>query len=191
MKRARHAGFTLVEVLVALAILAALATFAWRATAALVDGETRLTAEAQRWQRLDALFARLEADLRAAVPRPVRAGAQQREASLVGTDGAIVFTRAGGAAGEPGAEGTRLGYRLVNDTLEIVYWPRLDRAAGVEPVAYPLASGVARFDVRYADDDGAFADRWPPPPRDDLPRALSLTLTLADGARLERLVVLR
>ena len=189
-------GFTLVEVLVALAILAALATFAWRATASLVEGETRLSAEAQRWQRLDALFARLDADLRAALPRPVRVGPQQREPALVGgatADGAssIVFTRAGGGTADAGAEGTRLGYRLAGTTLEILYWPRLDRAAGVEPVAYALASGVARFDVRYADEDGAFADRWPPPKRDDLPRALTVSLTLADGTRVERLVVLR
>ena len=193
----RHGGgFTLVEVLVALAILAALATFAWRATASLVEGETRLSAEARRWQRLDALFARLDADLRAAVPRPVRVGLQPREPAFIGgapADGAsaIVFTRAGGAATEPGAEGVRMGYRLSGDTLEILYWPRLDRAAGVAPAAYPLEPGVARFDVRYADDDGAFADRWPPPRRDDLPRALSIALTLADGARIERLVVLR
>jgi general secretion pathway protein J len=186
----RSRGFTLLEVLVALAILAALATFAWRATASLVEGEVRLSAEAQRWQRLDALFARLDADLRAAVPRPVRVGPSQREPALAGRADAIVFTRGGGAAGEPGVEGTRLGYRLAGDTLQIVYWPRLDRAAGVEPVVYALAGGVARFELRYADEDGAFADRWPPPRVDELPRAVSIALTLADGARIERLVVL-
>ena len=42
MKRA--SGFTLVEVLVALVVLALFATFAWQATASLVDGEARLSA---------------------------------------------------------------------------------------------------------------------------------------------------
>ena len=193
MMRAR--GFTLVEVLVALAILAAMATFAWRATASLVEGEAHLAAEAQRWQRLDALFARLEADLRAAVPRSVRVP-QGREPAFVGTsatDGAaaFAFTRAGGEPAEPGAEGVRLGYRLAGDTLEILYWPRLDRGPGLEPARYALASGIARFDVRYADDDGEWSERWPPDRREELPRALAISLTLADGAQLERLVVLR
>jgi general secretion pathway protein J len=185
-------GFTLVEVLVALAILAAMAMFAWRATASLVEGEARLSGEAQRWQRLDAVFARLDADLRGAVPRPVRVGPLAREPAFAGTASAIAFTRAGSAPSEPGADGTRLAYRLAGGTLEILYWPRLDRAAGVEPAAYALASGVARFDVRYADEDGAWTDRWPPVRRDDLlPAAVALTLTLDDGARVERLVALR
>jgi prepilin-type N-terminal cleavage/methylation domain-containing protein len=37
--RTRRAGFTLVEVLVALAILAVIGVLAWRAMAALADGE--------------------------------------------------------------------------------------------------------------------------------------------------------
>ncbi|MEO8487093.1 MAG: type II secretion system minor pseudopilin GspJ [Betaproteobacteria bacterium] len=195
MKPMRARGFTLIEMLVALVVLAVFATFAWRATASLVEGEAHLSVEAQRWQRLDALFARIEADARAAVPRPIRIPLG-REPAFVGSgtpDGAsaFAFTRAGGDAGESGAEGTRIGYRLAGDTLQILYWPRLDRAAGVEPAVYPLAGGVARFEVRYADDDGSFFERWPPDRRNDLPRALAIALTLADGARVERLIVLR
>jgi type II secretion system protein J len=137
----------------------------------------------------------MEADLRAAVPRSIRVP-QGREPAFSGTSaddgaGAFAFTRAGGAPSDPGAEGVRIGYRLDGDTLQILYWPRLDRVAGVAPSAYALAGGIARFDVRYADDDGEWSARWPPDRRDDLPRALAVTVTLADGARLERLMVLR
>ena len=38
----RQRGFTLVEILVALALLALVAVLAYRGTASLVDGETRL-----------------------------------------------------------------------------------------------------------------------------------------------------
>src|SRR5688500_3706970 len=48
-RRAAH-GFTLIEILVALAILALTAVLAWQATAALVDGEVRLSGEATRWR---------------------------------------------------------------------------------------------------------------------------------------------
>ena len=98
-------GFTLVEILVALAVLAVLATFAWRATASLVDGEARLTGEAKRWQALDALFARIEGDVAAALPRAVRVPGG-REGAWLGTvdaDGqsTFAFTRSdGGGEGD-------------------------------------------------------------------------------------------
>ena len=60
----RRAGFTLIEVLLALAIFGVIAVLAYRATAALTDGEAQLSAEAQRWRTLEALFTRFEADIR-------------------------------------------------------------------------------------------------------------------------------
>ena len=195
MNRGRAAGFTLIEVLVALAVLAVFATFAWRATASLVEGEGRLASEARRWQTLDALYARIEADVRAAVQRAVRVpgGREHAWTGSVDANGqaAFAFTRAGGDPAGAGAEGVRLGYRFNGGTVELLYWPRLDRGAGAEPVAYALADGIARLDVRYADDEGAWTDRWPPARSEALPRALVVAFTLADGARLERFIVLR
>ncbi|HSD75963.1 MAG TPA: type II secretion system protein GspJ, partial [Solirubrobacteraceae bacterium] len=103
----------------------------------------------------------------------------------------FAFTRAGGDPSEPGAEGTRIGYRLAGGAVEIAYWPRLDRAPGAEPVRYPLADGIVRMDVRYADDEGEWTDRWPPERQDALPSAIAIALTLAEGGRIERLMVLR
>jgi len=92
-------GFTLVEALVAIAILALVALLAWRATASMTDSEVRLAAERARWQRLDAVLTRIEADLRASVPRAARRGAGTDAAwSLAPADAAgnalLVFTRA-------------------------------------------------------------------------------------------------
>jgi len=62
-------GFTLLETLIALAILAVISTLGYRAVSALVDSEAQLTSESLRWRTLDALFARLESDLRQALGR--------------------------------------------------------------------------------------------------------------------------
>ena len=86
----RRSGFTLIEVMIALAILALVAVLGYRALASLTDSEARLTAEAQHWRDLDALFARLEADMREALPRDVRTGGGTEPAWFGDVDGATV-----------------------------------------------------------------------------------------------------
>ena len=137
--------------LVALAILAIFSLFAWRATAALADGETQLAGEAARWQALDATFARIDADVRAAVPRAIRTIDGAEPAWVGGVDaqgqGTLTFTRGGLDPSDPLAGGMRLGYRLRGGAVEFLAWPVLDRGAGVEPRAYALVDRVAALVV--------------------------------------------
>lgn len=187
-------GFTLVEALLALAIFGVIAVLAYRATSSLSEGEARLSAEAQRWRALETVFMRFEADIRQAVPRSARVGAA-REPAWIGTvydgHGAVVFTRAGSEfVLEPGPAGQRMGYRLGGNTLELAYWPAIDHA-DAKPVVYPLVTGVAGFELEYLTRAGLWRDRWPLLGEDDLPRAVRLTLTLDDGARINRWFTLR
>jgi len=193
MKAAR--GFTLVEALLALAIFAVIAVLSYRATASLTDGEARLSAEAARWRTLEALFTRFEADIRQAVPRAVRVGGAREPAWLgtaYGGQSAVVFTRAGSEFfAEPAPAGQRLGYRLREGTLELAYWPHLDHTDGAQPLVYPLVTDVAAFRLEYLARDGRWLGSWPLFGEDEIPRAVRLTLTLADGARIERWFTLR
>ncbi len=189
-------GFTLVEVLVALAILAITAALAYRGTAALVDGEVRLTSEATRWRTLDAVFTRLEADLRQAQPRPVRVGAAREPAWLAATEAhgssAIVFSRAGPEFdADPGAAGQRVAYRLRDGALEVVYWPGLDRAQGTRETAWTLVRGVTRLRIEYLDADGGWRDTWPRFGEAEIPRAVRILLVLDSGEAIERWIALR
>jgi general secretion pathway protein J len=189
-------GFTLVEVLVALAILATTAVLAYRGTAALVDGEVRLTSEATRWRTLDAVFTRLEADLRQAQPRPIRVGATREPAWLAATEAhgssAIVFSRAGPEFdADPGTAGQRVGYRVREGALEVVYWPGLDRAPETRETPWTLVRGVTRLRIDHLGADGGWRDTWPPPGEPALPRAVRVLLVLDSGEALERWVALR
>ena len=193
----RGAGFTLVEVLLALAIFGVIAVLAYRATAALTEGEARLSAEARRWRTLEALFTRFEADIRQAVPRGSRVGSRVEPAWLaLPADGAgnaaLVFTRAGAEfADDPGLAGQRIGYRLRGHAVEIAYWPRVDNAADVQPAVYTLADGVSGFRVAYLGRAGAWRDSWPVPGESALPRAVRVDLTLDSGEAVERWFALR
>jgi general secretion pathway protein J len=189
-------GFTLIEALVALAIMAIAAVLAYRATAAMTDGESRLATETARWRMLDAMFTRIEADLREAVPRSVRqSGTVQPAWSSVNDDAgntALAFTRAGPEfAAEPGIAGQRIGYALQNGVLQVVYWPQLDNVPTATPSVYALVDGVARFRVLALTSGNRWSERWPLPSESELPRAVHVEIALMDGSVIARTLVLQ
>jgi general secretion pathway protein J len=192
----KRAGFTLIELLIALAILALVSTLAYRAVASLTDSEAKLAAEGVYWRNLDAFFARLEADARAAVGREARTGARTEVAWIGGVNDAgdadLKFSRAGPEfTVEPGSAGQRIGYRLRNGAVEVLYWPYLDQPATVAPQPYALVAGITRFRVSYLDVLGIWRDRWPALGEPAIPRAIKVALTLADGQVIERWLALR
>jgi len=194
--RARRGGFTLIEVLLALAIVAVIALLGYRALAALSESETRLTAEATRWRTLDLFFARLEGDLREAVPRQARLGASRMPPWVGATDalgnGMLEFSRAGPEFTlEPGSAGQRIAYRYDAGTVQVLYWPGYDRPREAQPAAYALVGDVARFRLSYLASSGNWVDAWPLPQAPDLPRAVKVELTLASGEVIERWLALR
>jgi general secretion pathway protein J len=190
-------GFTLVEALVAIAILGLVALLAWRATAAMTDNEVRLAAESARWRQLDALLTRVEADVRASVPRRARHGTLTEPAwSLAPEDAAgnalLIFTRAGPAAiDEPGIGGQRVGYRWRDGRIEALYWPHIDNPAATAPSTYALSDGVVRFRIAALTSDNRWSDRWPLPGGADIPRGVRVELVLADGSTIERWLALQ
>jgi general secretion pathway protein J len=194
--RRRIGGFTLIEILIALAILALVAVLGYRALSSLTESEVRLAAESERWRSLDALFARLESDMRLAQPREVRVGPSSEPGWRADKDDAgnalLRIARAGPEFSlEPGSAGQRLGYRLRDGTVEVLYWPHLDQPASVAPTAYALAGGIAGFEITYLDDHGGWHDRWPLLGVPPLPRAARIVLTLDDHNTVERWVTLR
>ncbi|HKW81393.1 MAG TPA: type II secretion system minor pseudopilin GspJ [Casimicrobiaceae bacterium] len=196
MRPTARSGFTLLEVLIAIAIVALLAVLGYRALASLSESESRLAAEAARWRTLDLFFARLEGDMRAAMPRSARNGPTREPAWLGIVDasgnGAVAFSRAGPEfAVDPGSAGQRLGYRFTAGNVQVLYWPGYDRPRESAPTSYTLLSGVAQFRLSYLAADGRWVETWPLGGEGALPRAVRVGLTLASGETLERWLALR
>ena len=185
----RSAGFTLVEVLLALLIMATLAATGYRALTGMIDGEARISAERERWRSLDLFFGRIEYDLGHAIPRPYRVGASSMPALYL-RDNMIAFTR-----GAPGEVPQRIGYRWSEGRVEMLAWPQLDAPGATAPIAYAVAENVDAWEILLVNNNGQFVDRWGEPglQLDDppQPRGARMRLKLVDGTTLERLVALR
>jgi general secretion pathway protein J len=188
--RARAArGFTLLEVLLALAIMATLAATGYRALSGMLESEQQVTRERQRWRDLDLFFARFQYDIGHLLPRAYRLGATEF-APLFLQGSALAFVRA-----VPGEPPQRIGYRHNDSKVELLYWPQLDAPAVNAPVAYPVADDVAAVQFSFANRDGGWVDRWGDagPQLDDppQPRGARIVLVLNDGTRIERVFALR
>ncbi|MEP7083573.1 MAG: type II secretion system minor pseudopilin GspJ [Betaproteobacteria bacterium] len=182
-------GFTLIEVLLALAIMATLAITGYRALSGMLEGEQRVAQERERWRELDLFFARLEHDLGHVLPRAYRIGDAGMPAMYL-RDSALAFVR-----GTPGEAPQRIGYRWNDGRIELLYWPQLDAPAAAEPSAYPVAEAVESWRISFANRSGQWVERWgePGPQIDEpqLPRGARIELTLIDGTRIERVLALQ
>ncbi|MCS6785856.1 MAG: type II secretion system minor pseudopilin GspJ [Thiobacillaceae bacterium] len=186
-------GFTLLELMVAVAILAVLGVTAYAGLDAAYRTQARLKEEDARWRALALLWLRLEDDLRAWVPRPVRARGGQPQAAWLAEPqvhaayGAqLEMTRLTDAAAGEGPP-VRVGYRLREGRVEGLRWPVLDAGPRAEPQVAVLLTGVRVFDLAYLDAQGVWHTRWPPAPEAGRPRAVRVSLSLEDGRVFHRL----
>lgn len=186
-------GFTLVEILVALAIFSIMGALGYRALAGLLDARAAIVAQSQQWRALELFFSRLERDLGSYVTRPIRNEFDRTEAAFFAPSGAteIAFTRAGwSGANGPAADAQRVGYRWREQTVELLLWPALDRAPHTEPSAYTVIRSIKTLQFRFLDANGNWQRQWGTPPHEGTPKAVEVALETSSGKRLTRLMAL-
>ena len=198
-----EAGLTLIELLVAVALLAVITTMAYRGLDSVSRSSARNLAEGEYWQGVALLFERIASDVAQPARRPVRAGTDKAE-PLPEWWGRAMSGAGDATSGDPaaaqleftrkspqGRDEVRLGYRLRDGKVELLLWPVLDRAPGTRPEIYVLLEGVTNLRFRHMDTSGAWQDIWPVAGVvGALPRALAVEITLKDGVTLQRLFAL-
>ena len=197
MTGARTRGFTLLEVLVALAIFAVIGVAAYTGLFAVLDARAATEAQSERLAAVQYAMDTLADDLRQAVVRPVRA-AQPRERASLYSPGANIeplfaVTRGGwpNPAGLTRSSLARVQWQLDGERLERSWHARVDATAGVAPVRRLVLDRVAAVDLRFLDQHGEWTERGPPLNEQSatpgLPRAVEVTLELADWGAIRRL----
>ncbi len=192
-----QAGFTLLELLVALAIFAIIATAAYSGLQNVLFTSGIVETEAQRLAQLQTAFLLLERDMEQLANRGIRDEFGQArppiEGGEINSDALITFTRAGWANPLRSNRSTlqRLSYQLRESRLVRRYWDTLDRGGRSEPRETPLLDKIEQAEIRFLDQQNNWQQDWPPPGSYNtparLPRAVEIDLTLSDWGRIKRL----
>lgn len=205
MKPIRHHGFTLVELLVAVAIFAAVAAIAYGGLSQLAQTRGALAQEQDRFAALNRAMNNIVRDLRQSVARPVRGNYGETIPALRGSSDSLELSRLGFAnpLAEPRSHIERVLYALTDKKLRRGRYAVLDRAPGSVPDNRDLLDRVTRLRWRYLDRQGKWSDLWPsstvaptaigaaPIPREiELPSAVEMTIELEDYGELRRVVAL-
>ena len=197
-RRQTRAGFTLVELLVAMAIFALFATMAYGGLSTVMQTRARTDAVSAQLTALQMAVMFIERDTGQIVPRPVRGQYGSEVPALFtfsGDEQVLEFTRTGYAnpASRQRSHLQRVAWAFADHKLYRLSWPVLDRAPDSEPVREVLLDGVESVSWRFLDRSNRWHNQWPPLNVDpkfvgELPRAVEWTLTVDGWGRIVRLV---
>ena len=204
----RAAGFTLLEVLIAVAIFVIVGTLAMSGYNELYRQSTRLGESMARIRAVQNTMQRMAQDFMELEPRPVREplgdGLQPALRADARTELLAEFTHSGWSnpAGVPRPTLQRVAYQIEDNKLRRNYWVMLDRTLTSEPVSTVMIDRVRSARLRFMDSNRNWQEQWPPAngsavagvPNASVdalslrPIAVEITLDLEDWGVLTRLV---
>ncbi|MBE2293808.1 MAG: type II secretion system minor pseudopilin GspJ [Phycisphaerales bacterium] len=196
-------GFTLLELLVALAVFAIMAIAAYEGLRNVLFTRAAIEEQSRRLAAVQMTIFRLEQDIEQTVPRGIRDEYGEPQPALFGgalASDTLTLTRTGwdNPLNQSRATLQRVAYRLREGRLWRLYWPVLDRGGVMEPRETLLLDRVQAFKVRFLGEGNTWQENWPPPTDSDgvetaqhdaitLPRAVEVSLTLEDWGEISRL----
>lgn len=154
----RQHGFTLIEIMIAIAIFAMIGIASTALLSRMIDANGASGERFAELEKLQRAMLIIERDLLQAVPRPARVDGDLQESVLTGgvtsdsdADG-IAFVRTGWHNPQlmlPRSNLQLIAYRLQDNRLERVYGNFVDNVIGYEPKVRVLLEGVEDFQVEF------------------------------------------
>lgn len=196
--RRRTSGFTLLELLVALAIFGVVAAMAYGGLRSVLNTRAAAEKQAAELAELQLGFTRMERDIEQIVARGVRDSLGDRQPALRGESGGetlLEFTRTGwrNPSGQARSHLQRIAYRLKEGQLVRLSWSALDQGPSAEPQESVLLDNVTAVEVQFLDKSLAEQALWPKPDaaanneKDTLPRAIQVSVEIKGWGRINRL----
>ncbi|EMP3073305.1 type II secretion system minor pseudopilin GspJ [Vibrio alginolyticus] len=192
--RQRVKGFTLIEVLVSIAIFASLSVAAYQVVSQVQRSNALSQERTQRLNEIQRAMVMMDNDFRQMAMRQTRTNGEEPASRLIfwsdylldsDTKG-LMFARLGWHNPQqqfPRGEVTKVGYRLKEETLQRVWWRYPDTPVGQQGTVTPLLTQVESFDMRFYDGK-QWKKEWAE--EKALPKAVSVVLTLKDYGEIVR-----
>ncbi len=196
----RQRGFTLVELLIAMAIVAIIGTMALGGLNQVMQQQAEATERTERWRAIQFAMRMIVQDLSQIHPRPMRRelGDGWRPSLWADprADYALEFSHGGWSNPAGLRRGTvqRVAYDVEDDKLIRTHWPVVDRTFGTAPIRNELLDQVEQVEVRFLDTNGEWRTDWPGLQQNayqDLvlrPRAVEFAIYLTDFGKVWRTV---
>ena len=154
----KQRGFTLIEVLIAMAIFAMIGLASTAILTTVIDSNELSEERFVKLQLLQRAMTTIERDIQQAVPRPVRVNGEKQSIVMAGgeigdsDDDGIGFVRTGWHNPQlmlPRSTLQYVAYRLREDRLERLYGNYVDNVIGYEPKIRVLLEGIESFKVEF------------------------------------------
>jgi len=192
LRRQSAAGFTLLEVVVAVSIFAVIGVIAFTGLGKLTrDGQVLADAN-NRLAELQFAVVYFDRDWAQVSPRGIRNQYGDDEANIVIADDSITFTHNGWSnlLGQQRSNLQRVQYLVDDDRLLRRYWRSLDQGIGEKPVEVVLLDRVESMEVAFRDALGNTLRSWPADGSSSAgrPILLALKLELPDRGDIIRLM---
>lgn len=184
-------GFTLLELVIAVAVFALVAALAQAGLAAVVRSVEANRQAAEENRNTELLLLRLDRELAQILARPVRGAYGDSRAAVQGDSERIEYSSLGFFEGARVAP-VRRGIEMRGDQLILWEQVRLDAGPGTRRRETLLAEQVRRLRLSYIDAEDRF-DRWPNRRGlgdEALPRAVAIEVELTGFGVVERVIEL-
>jgi len=199
------AGFTLVEVLIALGITVVVGLIAYSGLSSVINSTEATETHAKRLHSINRAFMFVSRDIRQLVARPIRDEFDEIRPALIGGELApfpLSLTRSGwnNSVGSPRSELQRVRYYLEDDALWREAWLALDRSSNSVSHRTKLLSDVEEFSVQFLDGQAQFdadslstdswLDNWAIEPASEsvgLPNAIAINLQIVAWGNVRRI----
>jgi general secretion pathway protein J len=193
----KNVGFTLIEVVVALAVFGIVGITAFSGLNAILKWQTDLEIRSDQVKSIQLTLKYLERDVNRAIARPIRDQYGDTQPAFSSDGESIMSLTYSGwrnPAGLLRSNLQRVAYEIDEKQFKRHSWNRLDGAISEDAREVVLLEDVEELEIEFLNQNNTWVDRWPPinnnPTTIGLPRAVLISFIAPPIGKITRIITL-